>query len=237
VRSLRALVRAGAAATLLLALAAAPGAARQQRRSCASYPHPGTTVEARTPASLRAEYAILSRPRRKTDALAPSQLTGLAASGIIIPGIRFLSAAPQGGRVFLVPAEHMLSFSLAPARCLAPQQRGVQQSLLTELHREYAHHALCLVIVYPSEDFPSCQAAPGTVDPLLYAPGASGFGLVPDGVPDVTVHYLPTRSRRAAVHHNFWLVRGTQQAACGVDWTTGSGIVLRVVKSCVPDTD
>lgn len=228
---------AAVAATLALALAAAPGAARQDRRPCSSYPHPGTTVHARTPANLRAEFGVLRRPRRKADALKPSQLTGLAASDIVMPGIRFLARAPQGGRVFLVPAEHMLSFSLAPARCLPPQQRGIQQSLLPDLRREYAQHALCLVIVYPSEDLPSCQEAPGTVDPLLYAPGASGFGLVPDGVPDVTAHYLPIRSRRAAVHNNFWLVRGTQQAACGVDWTTGAGTVLRIVKSCVPDAD
>jgi hypothetical protein len=237
VRPLRIVSGAALAATLVLALAAAPGVARQARRPCSAYPRPGTTVQARTPASLGAEYGVLNRPRRKADALKPSQLTGLAASDIIMPGIRFLARAPQGGRVFLVPAEHMLSFSLAPARCLPPQQRGIQQSLMPDLLSEYTHPALCLVIVYPSQDFPSCQEAPGTVDPLLYAPGASGFGLVPDGVSDVTVHYLPARSRRAAVHDNFWLVRGTQQAACGVDWTTGSGIVLRIVKSCVPDTD
>ena len=107
------------------------------------------------------------------------------------------------------------------------------------LRREYAHRALCLVIVYPTRAAPTCQPAPGTVAPFLIASGAPGLGLAPDGVSAVLLrfHTGVHPPIRAAVRDNFWQVSdpALQVAPCGLDWLGAHAIVLRQVASCQVD--
>jgi hypothetical protein len=155
-------------------------------------------------------------------------------------GIRFLGVTPSAASVYLVPAEHQLKFRLAPDRCLRPAQQAIEHSIRPYLQRQYAHHAVCLLALSGGHSTSTCAAAPGTADPFVFGPGNSGFGLVPDGVPRVLVHWLSHPSLYVPVHRNFWSVNvvwtyGT--APCGLDWLDGF-IVLRTVKSCgVIDTD
>jgi hypothetical protein len=209
-------------------------------RPCSSYPRPGTISRtAHTPARLGGEYGVLRRPRRSIDKLTISHLRSLSASGIVTNGIRFLHRVPMGGRVYLVPALHLLAFPLVPPRCVPPEQRQLQRQLLPRLDSEYLHHALCLVVIYSSHDNPTCSAAPGTFDPLLYVPGAPGLGMVPDGISAVVVKYINAASRRVKVHHNFWIRVDPKQlvAPCGVNWLNGTGTVLRTAVSCTHDKD
>jgi hypothetical protein len=245
--------RAAALGALALALAAAvpapSGAARSRsaraaatEASCSSYPKPGTVAPAgaRTPPAIVAEYGVMARPRRAADHVLRSALgSSLAASGLILSGARYLGPAPLGGRVYAIPALHVLAYPLAPARCVPKAQRPTERSLLPVLHREYRHRALCVVIVYAKRAVPTCGAAPGTLDPLLFGTGVPGLGLVPNGIPSVTVHFHARASRRAKVHGNFWILRGPSQSslACGVDWLDRRGIVLRTAASCTRDVD
>jgi hypothetical protein len=176
---------------------------------------------------------VLRRPAGPADRLAAHWLRSLPASGIVAGGVRFLARATYG-RIYLIPARHLLSFPLAPARCLPRAKRGAERSLIPKLRDEYARHALCLVLVYGRQESPTCSAAPGTVDPLLYAPGSPGFGMVPDGVGWVRVHYLGARTRRVQVHHNLWIVNDALsfKAPCGLEWLNSSRILLRTVQNC-----
>jgi hypothetical protein len=224
------------AAVLVQATVSAP--ARAAGEKCSSYPTPGSTVRAQTPTDLGAEYGVLRRPHGAEDNLNISRLD-LSASGIVVSGIRFLARAPSGGRVYIIPAEHLLFFRLAPARCLPAAERPLERTLRPSLVREYAHQALCLVIMYGNQGLPTCGPAPGTFDPLLYAPSAAGLGIAPNGVPAVVVHYFTGRPRRVEVHHNFWIVNDRSQTAapCGLDWIDSAGTVLRTVSSCTADFD
>jgi hypothetical protein len=215
----------------LLIACLAPGAAAAA--TCTSYPRPGTVAGGRTPADLGAEYSVLRRPAGPADHLATRWLRPLPASGIVAGGARFLARATYG-RLYVIPAQHLLSFPLAPAHCLPRAKRDAERSLRAQLRGEYAHHALCLVLVYHGQESPTCSAAPGTVDPLLYAPGSPGFGMVPDGVPWVRVHYRGARTRRVRVHHNLWIVNDALsfKAPCGLEWLNSSGVVLRTVQTC-----
>jgi hypothetical protein len=215
----------------LLTAGLAPGPA--SAAACTSYPRPGTIAGGPTPAGLGAEYGVLRTPAGPADHLAARWLRPLPASGIVATGVRFLGRATYG-RVYLVPARHLLSFPLAPAHCLPRAQRGAERALVTKLRGEYAHPALCLVIVYGRQESPTCAAAPGTVDPLLYAPGSPGFGMVPDGVASVRVHYVGARARRVRVHGNLWIVNDALsfRAPCGLEWLNSSAIVLRTVQTC-----
>ena len=206
--------------------------------ACRSYPRPATTVTGPTPANLRAEYAVLGGADRPSDRIALRRLGSLPESGILVAGIRYLGAAAYGGRAYLVPARHLLASALAPASCVPASQRALQRALLPSLRAEYAHEALCLVIVYPLQASPSCQPAPGTVAALLYGPGSPGFGLAPDGVPSVTLRFRGHGPIRAGVRHNFWIVNDESLllSPCGLDWTTANGTVLRTVASCTKDT-
>jgi hypothetical protein len=220
-----------------LLLARAPASARAGAGAqCASYPRPGTTIAGGTPADLSAEYRVLSRPRRSGDRLAARWLRSLPESGIVVSGIRFLSRTPYG-RLYIVPARHLLAFALVPDRCLPRAERQLERSLSVSLRREYAHQALCLVIVYHTQESPTCGTAPGTFDPLLYAPGTPGFGMAPDGVAAVRVHYFGTPARRVRVRDNFWIVNDPLAiiSPCGLDWLSAGGTVLRTVQSCVAD--
>ena len=80
----------------------------------------------------------------------------------------------------------------------------------------------------------------GTVASFLIGPGAPGLGLAPDGVPAVSVQFLPHTHAaiRVAVHENFWHLGdpGLTVTPCGLNWINGTGIVLRAVTSCLADT-
>lgn len=241
-------LRAGAAAPARAAAAparaaappraAAPARAGAAPARCGSYPRPGTTTTAATPANLRAEYGVLGRPRRAADRIARARLGSLPESGILVAGIRYLGRAAYGGRAYLVPARHLLASPLEPVGCVPASQRSLQRALLPSLRSEYAHEALCLVIVYPVQSSPSCQPAPGTVAAFLYGPGSPGFGLAPDGVASVTLRFRGHGPIRARVRDNFWIVNDSALllAPCGLDWTTAQGTVLRTVASCTKDT-
>jgi hypothetical protein len=215
-----------------------PSRAAAAPAACGSYPRPGTTVTGPTPANLRAEYAVLGDAARPADRITLRRLGSLSESGILVAGIRYLGRAAYGGRVYLVPARHLLASPLQPASCVPASQRSLQRALLPSLRSEYEHEALCLVIVYPVQASPSCQPAPGTVAAFLYGPGSPGFGLAPDGVPSVTLRFRGHGPIRAGVHHNFWIVNDESLllAPCGLDWTTVNGTVLRTVASCTKDT-
>ena len=93
---------------------------------CSSYPAPGALAPAgrQVPASLAARYSLLSRPQRAVDRPSPAQIASLGASGLIMSGTRFLGNAAAGGRIYLVPAQHLLAFRLAPLHCLPGPARA-----------------------------------------------------------------------------------------------------------------
>ena len=74
--------------------------------------------------------------------------------------------------------------------------------------------------------------------PFLFGPGSPGFGLAPDGVAGVLLHFRAGPARRARVRENFWIVNDPTLLAtpCGLAWTTANGIVLRRVATCTKDT-
>ena len=85
------------------------------------YPTPGAVAPAgtRVPAALAARYSLFGDPQRAVDRLSAGQVAPLKASGLIMSGTRFLGDAAFGGRIYLVPAEHLLATRIAPARCLS----------------------------------------------------------------------------------------------------------------------
>lgn len=230
-------------ALALWASGSAPASARPVARiavsACASYPQPGTTSTAATPAGVRKEFGVLGRPRRARDRIAVRRLGLLPESGILVNGIRFLGRTVYGGRAYMVPSLHLLSSPLVPARCVSRSQRAFQIDLLSKLRREYGHRGLCLVIVYAVGSRPACQSAPGPVDSLLTGPGTPGLGIVPDGVPAVRLDFSHRTSIRATVHDNFWIIddRKVKDEPCGLEWMTRGGVVLRTVASCNASSD
>jgi hypothetical protein len=223
-----------------IAPASARPVPRTPDRACASYPRPGTTSTAATPAGVRTEFGVLGRPRPAQDGIATRPLGLLPESGILVNGIRFLGRVAHGGRAYMVPSLHLLSSALVPVRCVPKSQRAQQTALLPNLHSEYGHRGLCLVIVYKLGPRQACQSAPGPVDSLLTGPGTPGLGIVPDGVPAVRLDFPRGAWIRATVHDNFWIIDDTkvQDEPCGLDWITRGGVVLRTVASCNPsDTD
>lgn len=235
---MRAAAACVAAVALALSAACASAASAHTAVGCASFPRPGTTSAGGTPADLREEYGVLGRPRGRADHVAVRRLGDLPLSGILPAGIRYLGAAAYGGRVYVVPGRHLLASPLEPVRCEPRSQRTLERSLLPSLRSEYAQEGLCLVIVYSTQASPTCQPAPGTVAPFLFGPGSPGFGLAPNGVGGVLLHFRVGPARRARVRHNFWIVNDPSLLAtpCGLDWTTANGIVLRKVATCTKDT-
>jgi hypothetical protein len=241
-------VRAAAAAsaalllTLLLVavllMAVVAGWASAAAVNCRAFPRPGTVAAGPAPANLRAEYGVLGRGQRAADRITLRRLGQLPASGILPAGIRFLGRAAYGGRAFVVPARHLLASALKPAACVPRSERALQRALLPSLRDEYSHEALCLVIVYATQASPTCQPAPGTVAAFLFGPGSPGFGLVPNGVAAVTLHFRGHGPIQAIAHDNFWIVNNLSLlvAPCGLDWTTSGGTVLRTVANCIKDT-
>jgi hypothetical protein len=205
-------------------------------RSCSSYPRPGTVVAGPTPSALADEYGVLRRRARSGDRLPARILRTLPESGIVAGGVRLVGRATYG-RLYLVPARHILDFRLAPARCLPRAQRSPERALRPRLVSEYAHRGLCLVIIAGTTVSPTCAAAPGTVAPLMFAPGSPGFGLTPDGVAAVRVSYNGSHSRRARVRGNVWLINDPLafRPPCGLVWLNAGGTVLRTVQTCTVD--
>jgi hypothetical protein len=212
-------------------------ATRPTQKPCSAYPQPGQIASASSaiPATLRRRYAILRRPQRKIDRINLRSIgSSLSASGLIPSGTRFMGDAAFGGRIYLIPARHQLSFRLAPARCLPSSERLLERELLPSLRKQYRHVALCRVVFMGNSGSPSCGPVPGTPDPLLYTSGTPGFGLVPDGVADVTVSYLTAPPRTLAVHDNFFVIRNPRQPAapCGVQWLQPTGNVIKTPTGC-----
>jgi len=203
---------------------------------CSSYPTPGAPATAGTkvPAGLASRYSLLGGPQRPIDRLTSAQVASLKASGVIMSGTRFLGDAAFGGRIYLVPAEHVLSLRLAPPRCLTPVQRLIEQESLPVLRSEYRENALCIVVLYHRGRFQECAPATGNPYSLLSTNGTPGFGLVPDGVRDVTVTYWAAPPRTIAVHRNFFDIVAPSQTAppCGVQWLDRTGNVKHVVSGC-----
>jgi hypothetical protein len=221
-----------------LVAAAALAASAHPAPGCTSFPRPGTTGTGPAPAVLRTQYGVLGRAPRASDRVALRRLGALPLSGILPAGVRYLGAAAYGGRVYLVPARHLLASPLQPVRCEPRSQRALERALLPSLRSEYAHAGLCLVVRYAAQASPTCQPAPGTVAPFLFGPGSPGFGLAPDGVSGVILRFRTGSPLRARVRDNFWIVNDPSLLAtpCGLDWTAGNGVVLRTVATCTKDT-
>jgi hypothetical protein len=208
--------------------------------TCRTYPRPGTIAAAPVPPLVLAEYGALRRPLSPADRIAVSRLGRLPESGIVATGIRMLGTVPLGGRVYLVPSLHLLAAPMRPVRCVPSAQRARQASLLATLRHEYARQGLCVVIVYRRGAVDDCSAAPGTVAALLHGPGAPAFGVAPDGIDAVTVHFRGRQhpARVAFVRGNFWRLPSTADlasTACGLDWLGPDQTVLRTVRRCTPD--
>jgi iron uptake system EfeUOB component EfeO/EfeM len=187
------------------------------------------------PRELASKYAILRRPQRPIDRLTSDQINpSLSASGVILSGTRFLGKAAFGGRIYLVPAQHLLAFRLAPLRCLPADQRALEKELRPALKREFRHRAMCIEVLGGNGGSPSCVSASGSPDALLYMGGTPGFGLVPNGVRAVTVTYQTAHPRTVPVHHNFFVIVAPKQVAppCGVQWLDAGGTVLKAPAGC-----
>ncbi len=221
-----------AAAVLVLA---GPLAASGSR-SCSSYPAAGAPARAGTKveASLTAKYSVFRHPQRPADRLRPNQVASLNEAGVIMSGIRLLGDAAFGGRIYLVPAEHLVA--LAPPRCLRPTQRLIQQESLPFLRREYRHAGLCIDVLYKTSNtgLQNCAAAAGNPGALFSTNATPAFGLVPNGVSAVTVTFLSGPPHTLAVHRNFFVVLGSSHAAlpCGIQWLDPTGNVKKIVYGC-----
>ncbi len=206
------------------------------KRACSSYPAPGTLAAAGTevPATLAARYSVFSDGQRSVDTLTRGQVASLGVSGVVMSATRLVGAAAFGGRIFLVPAEHLLSTSLAPPRCLSPVERRIQQESLPLLQSEYRQAALCIVVLYSDTGTHDCAPATGTPYALMSEIGTPGFGLVPNGVSAVTVTYQVAPPRTVAVHRNFFVIGAVTQTAppCGVQWLEPTGNVSKIAVGC-----
>jgi hypothetical protein len=203
---------------------------------CSSYPAPGKLAAAGTkvPAALAARYSLLSDPQRAVDKLSAAQVASLGASGVIMSGTRLLGSVASGGRIYLVPADHLLSTSLAPPRCLSPVERLIQRESLPLLQSEYRQAALCIIVLYGKTGTHDCAPATGNPYALMSEIGTPGFGLVPNGVSAVTVTYQIAPPRTVAVNRNFFVLATTSRTAppCGVQWLDPTGSVKGTPVGC-----
>jgi iron uptake system EfeUOB component EfeO/EfeM len=222
-------------AVVVLVLAKPFGASATDT-SCSSFPAPGATAPAGTkvPAGLAARYALFSSPQQSADRLSAGQVRSLKASGLIMSASRFAGDAASGGRIYLIPAEHLLSLPLAPARCLSRVDRVIEQGSLSVLRSEYRQPALCVVVLGGPSRSQECVAATRDPYPLLFSDGTPGFGLVPNGVNAVTVSYWAAPPRTVLVHRNFFVIVAPGQKAppCGVQWLAPTGSVQQVATGC-----
>jgi len=221
---------------LLVVLGPLRPATGTAEQPCSSYPTPGApaSASAEVRADLAAEYSVFRSPQRSIDMLRPAQLSSLKASGLVMSGTRFLGYAAGGGRVYLVPAQHLLSLPLAPARCLSSVQRLIEQESLPVLRREYQQAALCIVVLGAGAMTQDCGPAKGTSYALLSAKGTPAFGLVPNGVSAVTVTFPTSPPTTVPVHRNFFVVVAPSQSApaCGVQWLDPTGNVSATPSGC-----
>jgi hypothetical protein len=221
------------AATALVVLVVHAGSSG--RAACSSYPTPGAQAPAgaAVPRELTAKYSLFSEPQRAVDQLRPSQTASLTASGLIMSGTRSLGDS-AGGRIYLVPAQHLLSLPLAPARCLSTAQRVTERESLPLLRNEYRQAALCILVLGGTARTQECAPASGTPYALLSSSSTPGFGLVPNGIHEVTVSYWAAPPRTVAVHRNSFVIDVPSQPAppCGVQWLDPTGNVRRVVSGC-----
>jgi high-affinity iron transporter len=208
-------------------------------RPCSSYPTPGSPAAAgaKLPSALAARYALWSSPQRAVDRLRPEQVASLNASGLIMSQTRFLGDAAAGGRIFVIPAEHLLALPLAPARCLSAVQRVIERESRPQLRAEYRQAGLCLLVLDAHGTAPElkdCAPATGTPYTLLSADGTPGFGLVPNGVNAVTVSYWAAPPRTVTVHDNAFVIVAPAQNAlpCGVQWLDPTGNVRKIALGC-----
>jgi iron uptake system EfeUOB component EfeO/EfeM len=215
---------------------AKPFGASASDASCSSFPAPGATAPAGTkvPAALAARYTLFSEAQRPADKLSASQVGSLKASGLVMGGSRFAGDAASGGRIYLIPAEHLLSLPLAPARCLSRVDRVIEQGSLSVLRNEYRQPGLCVVVLGGPSRSQECVAATTDPYPLLFSDGTPGFGLVPNGVAAVTVSYWAAPPRTVPVHRNFFVIvaPGHRAPPCGVQWLAVTGSVEKVATGC-----
>jgi iron uptake system EfeUOB component EfeO/EfeM len=221
---------------VLLLVLLGPLGSSASGQSCSSYPTPGAPAPASTkvPAGLAASYTLLRDPQRPVDHLNLAEVAGLKASGLIMSGTRFLGDAAFGGRIYLVPAEHMLSIPLAPARCLSSVQRVIEQESLPVLRSEYRQAALCIDVLYANGRTQECAPGAGTPYALASVTGTPAFGLVPDGVSAVTVTYPTAAPTTITVRRNSFVVVAPSESApaCGLQWLGPTGNVQKVVTGC-----
>lgn len=205
-------------------------------KSCSSFPTPGAAAPTGTkvPAALAARYALFRAPQRSSDRISARNLSSLKASGLIVSAIRFVGDAGFGRRIYLIPAEHLLSLPLAPSRCLSRLQRLDEQDALSVALTEYRQPALCVVLLSDSGEYQQCVAAGRVPLALLFANGAPGFGLVPNGVSAVTVSYWAAPPVTVAVHRNFFVIVAPREKAppCGVQWLDSTGNVVKIAAGC-----
>ena len=204
--------------------------------SCSSYPPASAPAPAgaRVSPSLASRYALFRSPQRAVDKIPSQRLSSLTVSGVIMSETRFLGDAGEGGRIYLVPAQHLVALRQAPTRCLSPLQRSLERESMPLLRQEYRQSALCLDVFYRHNVFQNCAPATGTPTPLLTASATPAFGLVPNGVSAVTVSYTIAPPRTVAVHHNFFAIVASPHAAlpCGLQWLDPTGNVQRTVYGC-----
>jgi iron uptake system EfeUOB component EfeO/EfeM len=229
-----ALVVGVASAVLLLA-----GASGTSAKSCSSYPTPGSLAPAgaQVPAGLASRYSVFSAPQRAVDRLRPARVSVLRAAGLIMSESRFLGNAAFGGRIYVVPAQHLLAFRMAPPRCLSPGQRLIEREVRPLLRRQYKEPALCFEVLYGNADkigIQGCAPATGSPDVMLSTKGTPGFGLVPNGVHAVTVTYQTAPPRTVAVHRNGYTIVAPSETAspCGVQWLDPTGNVRKIAVGC-----
>jgi hypothetical protein len=207
------------------------------RTGCSHYPTPGTIApaSAKVPAKILNKYAILRRAKRPIDRLNLNLVrSSLDAAGLIRSKIRYLGKAAYGGRIYLIPAQHLLAFPIAPLHCLPADLRPLEKELLPSLKREYRNPALCVVIIHANSGSPTCGVASGTSEALLYTSGTAGFGLVPNGVKAVTVTYQTSPPDTVRVHENFFSIIDPKVTAppCGVQWLASTGSVIGTPAGC-----
>lgn len=221
----------------LLAAVLAPGAAgAATRRSCSTYPVPGSLASASStvPRTILSRYAVLRRRQRAGDSFdLQSVRDQLSVAGLIRSSERLLGRAAPGEHVYLIAARHLLGFRLAPLRCLPTDQRALEQQLAPSLRKQYRNTAVCVVLVTADGDKPSCAATTSDAEALLTAVGAS-FGLVPDGVRAVSLRYLAQPPRTIRVRDNFFAQASTTSLSvpCGLQWLGSGGTVRRTPVGC-----
>jgi len=223
-------------AVVMMTAILAPGAAAAAQRSCSSYPSPGSFASAGSavPPPILSRYAVLRRKQRATDVFDLRAVRDqLSVAGLIRSSERLLGGAATGERVYLIAAQHLLGFKLAPPRCLPADQRALEQQLAPSLKKQYRNTAVCVIMVTTDGDKPSCAATTSSSEALLTTVGAS-FGLVPNGVRSVSLRYLSAPPRTLTVRDNFFADVGStsQSPPCGLQWLRADGSLRRTAVGC-----